>query len=505
MPDWLTNFDLEVKKLQQENEKGVARQRKLGRMTPRERLDHLFDPGTPRFEVGLFQGWGMYKEQGGLTCAGLLSVIGTVSGKGVMVIANDSTQKAGAFFPQTVKKMLRAQKIAWNLRLPLIYLVDSSGVFLPMQDEIFPDQDDFGRIFCNNSRFSALGLPQFSAIMGECIAGGAYLPVLSDFLIMTEGSGLFIAGPSLVEAAIGQKIDAESLGGTKLHAELSGTIDIVCKTDQECLQTLRKAVSLLDASYDFQPVLEPLQDAMAILPDQKEYEMRDLITLLLDGGSFLEYRPDFGRSMVTAFGKMGGTALGVVANQKRRTENPKGEMEMGGVIYPEGAEKAARFVMECNQLKIPILFLQDVSGFMVGKRAEEAGIIKAGAKLVNAVSNSIVPKWTVIVGNSFGAGHYALAGKAYDPEMLLAWPTAHYGVMGGEQAASTLSRLSPQLGDGVREMYQEKLDIRYGAAHGWVDEIIDPRATRRWLNMLIPLSLRRPYKDLPFQTGVFQT
>jgi len=505
MPEWLNTFEKEVTKLRQENEKGVARQRRLGRLTPRERLELLFDPGTPRFEFGLFQGWEMYKDQGGLPAAGLLTVIGTVSGKGVMAIANDSTVKAGAFFPQTVKKMLRAQNIAWKLRLPIVYLVDSSGVFLPMQDEIFPDQDDFGKIFYNNSRLSALGLPQFSAIMGECIAGGAYLPVLSDFLVMTEGSGLFIAGPSLVEAAIGQKVNAELLGGAKLHAEKSGTVDVVCKTDHECLDVIRKAVSLLPASFNFSPTLEPPQDAMAILPSEKEYEMRDLLLLLLDGGSFLEYRPDFGRSMVTGFGKIGETSVGVVANQKRRTENTLGEMEMGGVIYPEGAEKAARFVMECNQLKIPLIFLQDVSGFMVGKKAEEAGIIKAGAKLVNAVSNSIVPKWTVIVGNSFGAGHYALAGKAYDPDMLLAWPTAHYGVMGGGQAEMTLSKISPDLGKGVKELYDKQIDIRYGAAHGWVDEIIDPRATRAWLKVLLPLSLRRPFQDLPFQTGVFQT
>ena len=504
MPLWLEEFQKEVLSLQKEGAKGAERQKRLHRLTARERLNLLFDPGTPRFELGLFQGWGMYQEYGGLPAAGLLTVIGSINGKGTLVVANDATVKAGAFFPQTVKKLIRAQNIAWKLRLPLIYLVDSAGVFLPLQDEIFPDEDDFGRIFRNNSRLSALGLPQFSAIMGECIAGGAYLPVLSDLLLMTEGSGLFLAGPNLVEAAIGQKISAEALGGAKLHAEKSGTVDIVSPNDESCLETLRDLVSYLDSRYNFVPEEEPLQEAMMILPDQKEYEMRDLINLLLDGGTVQEYRPDFGKSLVTTFGKIGGLPLGIVANQKRRTENSLGEFEMGGVIYPEGAEKAARFVMECNQLKIPLLFLQDVTGFMVGKGAEEAGIIKAGAKLVNAVSNSVVPKWTVLVGNSFGAGHYALGGKAYDPDLILAWPTARYAVMGGEQAALTLSKLDPKLGLGVKELYKTQMDIRYGAARGWVDAIIDPRATRGWLKTLMPLSLRRPFQETPFQTGVLQ-
>jgi acetyl-CoA carboxylase carboxyltransferase component len=504
MVPWLKNFLEEAQSLQQENPKGAERQRRLHRLTARERIDLLFDPGTPRFELGLFQGWEMYKQYGNLPAAGVLTVIGTVRGKGVMVVANDATVKAGSFFPQTVKKVLRAQNIAWKLRLPLIYLVDSSGVFLPLQDEIFPDQDDFGRIFRNNSRLSALGHPQFSAIMGECIAGGAYLPVLSDILLMTEGSGLFIAGPSLVEAAIGQKVSAEALGGAKLHAEKSGTVDMVLPNDPACLERLRFLADLLPERYNFLSKEEPLEEKMLAFPHQSEYEMRDLITLVLDKGSFEEFRPDWGKSLVTIFGKIGGIPIGVVANQKSRTENGKGEVEMGGVIYPEGALKAARFVMECNQLKIPLVFIQDVSGFMVGKGAEEAGIIRAGAKLVNAVSNSVVPKWTILVGNSFGAGHYALAGKAYDPDLILAWPNARYAVMGGEQAALTLSKIDPKLGEGIRELYQKEIDIRYGAARGWVDEIIDPRATRNWLKNLLQLSLRRPFQELPFQMGVLQ-
>lgn len=480
--------------------KGLERQKKLGRLTARERLEKLFDPGSWQFELGLFVGWGMYQDEGGLPAGGVITTLGNVSGKGCMVIANDATVKAGAFFPPTVKKVLRAQRVAFQLGLPIIYLVDSSGVYLPLQDEIFPDEDDFGRIFRNNSVLSALGIPQYAAIMGSCIAGGGYLPVLCDQLLMTEGSGLYLAGPALVEAAIGQKPDVEELGGAKMHASVSGTVDFLAKDDESCLKKLRELMAFLPENY------RPFENEPSTPPFDAtgEYDVRALLETILDEESFIEYKADFGKTIVTGFGRLKGHSVGIVASQKKRVETARGEIEIGGVIYKESADKAARFVMECNQMGLPLIFFQDVMGFMVGREAEQGGIIRSGAKLVNAISNSIVPKMTVIVGSSFGAGHYALCGKAYDPELILAWPSARYAVMGKEQASKTLFNVQKDLknAEEMKKLYAEHMDIRYGAARGWVDAIIDPKDTRSILASILPFTKKR---ELSFHTGVLQT
>ncbi|RPJ85046.1 MAG: acyl-CoA carboxylase subunit beta, partial [Acidobacteria bacterium] len=424
---------------------GQERQRRLGRLTVRERLDLLLDPDARFFELGLWAGYRMYDQWGGLPAAGVVAGIGQVSGRPVMVVANDATVKAGAMFPQSIKKVLRAQRIAYECRLPTIYLVDSSGVFLPLQDEIFPDEDDFGRIFRNNAIFSAAGIPQIAAVMGNCIAGGAYLPVLCDKLLMTQGSGLYLAGPALVKAAIGQNADAEELGGARMHAEISGTVDFHEPDDQACLARLRRLVELLpkDRGEAGPAANAPARDPEAVYelvsPDgRKEYDIRDVLATIVDRESVEESRPLFGQTLVTCYASIEGRRVGIVANQRKRVRTAQGALEIGGVIYTESADKAARFVMDCNQLKIPILFIQDVLGFMVGREAEQSGIIRSGAKLVNAVSNSIVPKITLVLGNSFGAGNYALCGKAYDPNFIVAWPGARYAVMGAEQAAQTL-------------------------------------------------------------------
>jgi acetyl-CoA carboxylase carboxyltransferase component len=438
-----------------------------------------------------------------------------------MVIANDATVKAGAFFPMTCKKVLRAQRIALENRLPLLYLVDSAGVFLPLQDEIFPDEDDFGRIFRNNAVISAVGIPQFAAIMGNCVAGGGYLPVLCDTLLMTEGSGLYLAGPALVRAAIGQVVDHEALGGARMHAAISGTIDYREPTDQSCLDRLRRLVAVLP------PDRLPVQAAgteddsrFDAFATATEFDVRDLLARLLDAGTpFDEYKAEYGQTLVCGLGRLGGVPVGVVANQKKRVKPAEGPLQFGGVIYVDSADKAARFVMDCNQLRVPILFLQNVNGFMVGKESEQLGIIRAGAKLVNAISNSVVPKITLIVGGSFGAGHYALCGKAFDPRFILAWPNARYAVMGGEQAAGTLLEVQmaalkragkvPEadelaaLRDQVKASYEEQTDIRYAAARLWVDKIIRPAETRHALRLALSIATR--YDDgRPFKTGVFQ-
>jgi 3-methylcrotonyl-CoA carboxylase beta subunit len=504
---------------------GRQRQKRLGRLTVRERLDRLLDGGEPFFELGIWAGYGMYDEWGGLPAAGVVTGIGQVSRRRVMVVAHDATVKAGAMFPQSVKKVLRAQRIAFECRLPTIYLVDSSGVFLPLQDEIFPDEDDFGRIFRNNSIFSATGIPQLAAVMGNCIAGGAYLPVLCDKLLMTEGSGLYLAGPALVKAAIGQVADAEELGGARMHAEVSGTVDYHEPDDIACLERLRKLVALLPVD----PEAETLDPGPARSPEdaydlvsadgQREYDVRDVIASIVDDGSIDESRAGLGKTLVTCYGRIQGQPVGIVANQRKRVRTAAGAIEIGGVIYTESADKAARFVMDCNQFRIPLVFLQDVMGFMVGREAEQSGIIRSGAKLVNAVSNSVVPKITVILGNSFGAGNYALCGKAYDPNFILAWPGARYAVMGADQAAQTLVAIqkrsrpadqesneadSRQSYEEVRGRYTRQTDIRYGAARGWVDAIIPPHRTREILGFLLGVVKRCPPRAQTFHTGVIQ-
>jgi 3-methylcrotonyl-CoA carboxylase beta subunit len=507
--------------------KAIERQHEKGRLTARERIQKLIDPGTEFFELGLWAAWGMYSEWGGAPSAGVITGIGTINSRQAMVIANDATVKAGAFFPMTCKKVLRAQRIAIENRLPLIYLVDSAGVFLPLQDEVFPDEDDFGRIFRNNAVISASGIPQFAAIMGNCVAGGGYLPVLCDTLLMTEGSGLYLAGPALVKAAIGQVVDSESLGGAKMHAAISGTIDYREPNDEACLERLRRLVGAL-ANPDRQGggVSESTPSlTVGVRPEsfapftQPEYDVHDLLTLLLDDAPFDEYKADFGQTLVCGFGKLGGVPVGVVANQKKRVKPAEGPLQFGGVIYVDSADKAARFVMDCNQLRVPILFVQNVNGFMVGKESEQHGIIKAGAKLVNAISNSVVPKITLITGGSYGAGNYALCGKAFDPRFLFAWPSAKYAVMGGDQAAGTLLDIQVQalkrtgrqpdaeelaaLRDKVKASYEEQTDVRYAAARLWVDAIVQPEKSRAALLTAIAVATRHD-DGRPFKTGVLQ-
>src|SRR6266704_1665945 len=405
---------------------GHERQRKMARLPVRQRLRHLLDKDSPFFEIGLWAAYKMYEQWGKIPAAGVVTGIGSVEGVPCMIIANDATVKAGAFFPATTKKVIRAQRIAFECALPLVYLVDSAGVFLPMQDEIFPDEDDFGRIFRNNSVISAAGVPQFAAIMGNCVAGGAYLPVLCDKILMTKGSGLYLAGPSLVKAAIGQIVDAEELGGAQMHAEISGTVDFYEKDDSSCLKRLRSLVALLPEAgaakslkidnTSFKPATNPVSlYELVSLDGQKNYDARDLLASIIDANSIDEYKAAYGKTIVTAYARIGGRAVGIVANQRLQVRTKKEGIQMGGVIYADSADKAARFVMDCNQTGLPIIFFQDVTGFMVGRDAEESGIIRSGAKLVNAVSNSVVPKITVVVGGSFGAGNYAMCGKAYDP------------------------------------------------------------------------------------------
>lgn len=514
-----TYHDEEVLLRQGGGEEGIQRQRRLGRMTVRERLATLLDEESDWLELGLWAAYGMYEEWGELPAAGVVTGIGTVKDKECMIIANDATVKAGAMFPQSIKKVLRAQQIALECRIPLIYLVDSSGVFLPLQDEIFPDQDDFGRIFRNNAVLSAQGIPQFAAIMGNCIAGGGYLPVLCDILLMTKGSGLYLAGPALVKAAIGQVIDTEELGGAEMHASISGTVDFLEEDDASCLHHLRELIAMLPIQNSDTSTIERIE-SLYDLVDSPSYDVKEVLKSLVDPGTLLEYKQKYGKALVTTFAKIDGIPIGIVANQKKPVKTGKGEIEIGGVIYADSADKAARFVMDCNQMQIPLVFLQDVVGFMVGREAEQSGIIRSGAKLVNAISNSIVPKITVIIGNSFGAGHYALCGKAYDPTFIFAWPNAHYAVMGAEQAADTLLHIkertaerqgkpmTPQEKDllkkDIRTRYSAQMDIRYGAARGWIDAIIDPADTRKILARALKLAQKKSSEKAIFHTGVLQ-
>jgi acetyl-CoA carboxylase carboxyltransferase component len=511
--------------------KAIERQHEKGRLSARERIAALIDPGTSFFEVGQWVAWGMYEEWGGCPSGGVVCGVGIVAGRRQMIIANDATVKAGAFFPSTAKKVLRAQRIAMINRLPLIYLVDSAGVFLPLQEDVFPDEDDFGRIFRNNAVISAGGLGQVAAIMGNCVAGGGYLPVLCDKLLMTEGSGLYLAGPALVKSAIGQRVSHEDLGGAAMHAQVSGTIDYRDPTDEECLARLRRLASQIAADgfappapfvrHEAVEAARPGEDLYEIVSPnvRKDYEVRELLDCVIDAGTFDEYKAEYGQSVVCGTARIGGFPVGIVANQHHQVKPAQGPIQFGGVLYVDSAEKAARFVMNCNQDWLPLIFLQDVNGFMVGRDSEQAGIIKAGAKLVNAISNSRVPKLTVLVGGSFGAGNYALCGKAFDPRFIFAWPNARCAVMGSDQATSTLLDVTVKslerqghavdaaelaaLRDKVKGSYDRQMDVRYGAARGWVDAIIDPAQTRSTLISALEISTRHAELE-PFKVGVFQ-
>ncbi|MGD0796788.1 MAG: acyl-CoA carboxylase subunit beta [Acidobacteriaceae bacterium] len=536
--------------------KAAEAQRAKGRMTVRERLALLLDEGSELFELGLWAAHGMYEEYGGARAAGVVTGLGRVSGRLCMIVANDATVKAGAFFPMTAKKVLRAQRIAMENRIPTLYLVDSSGVFLPLQEDAFPDTDDFGRVFRNNAVMSTMGVPQITAIMGMCVAGGAYLPVMTDTVLMTEGSGLFLAGPALVQAAIGQKTSAEELGGAQMHAEISGTVDFKEKDDAACIARLRSLVGMLgkavvsgelgvvskdEAGEVFNRIdYDEAKDAPAYAAEDlyglidpapgatSAYDMREVIARIVDRSEFDEYKAEYGRTVLCGYARIGGRAVGIVANQKLNQQQtvavgPAAGMkrtEFGGVIYTESAQKAARFIMDCNQQLVPLIFLHDVNGFMVGKDAEWSGIIRAGAKMVSAVATSVVPKISVIVGGSFGAGHYAMCGKAYDPRFLFAWPTARYAVMSGASAASTLAEIRAKqmerdgeavdeavrkkLYDEIKATYDAQADPRYGAARLWVDAIIDPAETRAVLMTALEACALNPEVGR-FNPGVLQT
>ncbi|HEV3252984.1 MAG TPA: acyl-CoA carboxylase subunit beta [Candidatus Acidoferrales bacterium] len=535
MVDRLTEIKNEEERLRQGGgAKAIEAQHKKGRLTARERIEKLIDPKTHFFELGLYAAFEMYQEWGGAPAAGVITGLGRVAGRLVMIIANDATVKAGSFFPMTAKKVIRAQNIALENCIPTIYLVDSAGVFLPLQEDVFPDTDDFGRVFRNNAVMSAKRIPQITAIMGMCVAGGAYLPVMCDHILMTDGSGLFLAGPALVQAAIGQKTSAEELGGAKMHAQISGTVDFREPNDEACLARIRALVDKIGhpdmAPYDHkppEPPAFPAEDVYGIFSTDpaRQYDMREIILRIVDGSHWDEYRAEFGQTLLCGFARIGGWAVGIVANQKKHVSTVApgtGEkrIELGGIIYTESADKAARFILDCNQNRIPLVFLHDVNGFMVGKEAEWTGIIRAGAKMVNAVANSVVPKISVICGGSFGAGHYAMCGKAYDPRFVFAWPTARYAVMSGDSAAATLVEIKlkqmeregkkltdkekAELHESIRSTYEHQTDPRYAAARLWVDAIIDPAHTRDALIDALEAAALNP--DVPeFKTGVLQT
>ena len=535
MVDLLTEIKNEEEQIRQGGGKAaIDSQHKKNRLTARERIARLIDPKTSFFELGIYAAYEMYGEWGGAPAAGTLTGLARVAGRLVMVIANDATVKAGAFFPMTAKKVIRAQNIAIENRIPTIYLVDSAGVFLPLQEDVFPDTDDFGRVFRNNAVMSAMGIPQITAIMGMCVAGGAYLPVMCDHILMTEGSGLFLAGPALVQAAIGQKVAAEELGGAKMHAQISGTVDFREADDEACIRRIRALVDKMGrragAPFDRiaeEPPVHAAEEIYGVFSSEagKTYDTHDILARVLDGGRFEEYRAEYGQTLLCGYGRIGGYAVGIVANQRKhvQTRAPHtGEqrMEFGSVIYTESAEKAARFILDCNQNLVPLVFFHDVNGFMVGKEAEWSGIIRAGAKMVNAVANSVVPKIAVICGGSFGAGHYAMCGKAYDPRFMFAWPTARYAVMGGDAAAGTLVEIKikqleregkklsekekKELHESVRATYEHQTDPRYAAARLWVDAIIDPAQTRDALVWALEAAALNP-EVKEFRTGVLQT
>jgi 3-methylcrotonyl-CoA carboxylase beta subunit len=535
MVDRLTEIKNEEERVRQGGgAKAIESQHKKNRLTARERVAKLIDPKTEFFELGLYAAYEMYEEWGGAPAAGTITGLAQVAGRRVMVIANDATVKAGAFFPMTAKKVIRAQNIAIENRIPTIYLVDSAGVFLPLQEDVFPDTDDFGRVFRNNAVMSAMGIPQVTAIMGMCVAGGAYLPVMCDHILMTEGSGLFLAGPALVQAAIGQKTSAEELGGAQMHAQISGTIDFREPDDAACIKRIRALVDKMGhpkpAPFDHKASAAPSYPAEEIYgifsgEASKQYDVREIIARIVDASEFEEYRAEYGQTMVCGYARIGGWAVGIVANQKMNVNvaapgTGEKRMEFGGVIYTESADKAARFIMDCNQNLVPLIFMHNVNGFMVGKEAEWSGIIRAGAKMVNAVANSVVPKITVICGGSFGAGHYAMCGKAFDPRFIFAWPTARYAVMSGDSAASTLVEIKikqleregkklteadkKELHESVRATYEHQTDPRYAAARLWVDAIIDPAHTRDALIEALEAAALNP-TVAEFKTGVLQT
>jgi 3-methylcrotonyl-CoA carboxylase beta subunit len=510
--------------------KKIDKEHSKGKLTARERIDYLIDPKSNFLELGAFVANDMYEEYGGCPAAGVVMGIGYVSGKQCIIVANDATVKAGAWFPITAKKNLRAQEIAMENNLPIIYLVDSAGVFLPLQDEIFPDKEHFGRIFRNNARMSSMGITQISAVMGSCVAGGAYLPIMSDDSLIVDKTGsIFLAGSYLVKAAIGENIDNETLGGATTHCEISGVTDYKAKDDKDCLDRIRRIMSKVgdgeNAGFNRLEAAEPTEnpeEIYGIIPEKRDkpYKVRELIYRLVDKSEFDEYKAGFGQSIICGLARVDGWAVGIVANERQVIKSKTGEMQFGGVIYSDSADKAARFIMNCNQKKIPLVFLQDVTGFMVGSRSEHGGIIKDGAKLVNAMANSVVPKFTIITGNSFGAGNYAMCGKAYDPRLIVAWPTAQIAVMGGAQAAKVILQMEKsslkakgeeitpereaELLKTITDKYNKQMTPYYAASRLWVDSIIDPLETRTVISMGIEMANKAPIKEA-YNVGVLQT
>ncbi len=511
--------------------KRMEKEHEKGKMTARERVDYLLDKDTERIEVGAFAGDGMYEEHGGCPAGGVVVVMGYVSKKLCLVVANDATVKAGAWFPITGKKNLRAQEIAMENHIPIIYLVDSAGVYLPMQDEIFPDKEHFGRIFRNNARMSSMGIPQYAAVMGSCVAGGAYLPIMSDEALIVDKTGsIFLAGSYLVKAAIGEEVDNETLGGATTHCEISGVTDYKALNDKDALDTLKKLLSQQgktskDAGFDrIAPVMpkRKVEDMLGILPTDRttSYEVREMIECLVDNSEYTEYKAEYGKSIVCAYGRINGWSVGIVANQREVIKSKKDGIQFGGVIYSDSADKAARFIMNCNQKNIPLVFLQDVTGFMVGSKSEHGGIIKDGAKLVNAQANSVVPKFTIIMGNSYGAGNYAMCGKAYDPRLIVGWPTAQVAVMGGAQAAKVLLQIEvaslkakgetitpereAEMFNRIKSKYDEQTSPYYAASRLWLDAVIDPVDTRKWISLGLEAASNAP-AERAYSVGVLQT
>jgi acetyl-CoA carboxylase carboxyltransferase component len=509
--------------------KAIEKAKEKGKLSPRERIDYLIDADTEFQEIGAFTAYEMYQEHGGCPAGGTVGGLGFVSGKLCMIIANDNTVKAGAWFPLTGKKNLRLQEIAMENKLPVIYIVDSAGVYLPMQDEIFPDKEHFGRIFRNNAMMSAMGITQIAAVMGSCVAGGAYLPIMSDETLMVEGNGsIFLAGPYLVKAAIGEDVDIQTLGGATTHNEISGIADYKFENEQDCLDQVKRIISKIgkqeQAGFDQIAAVAPKRATQEVYglvsaENNKNFDVVDVIETIVDADSFDQFKEDYGKTIVCGYARVAGWAVGIVANQRKIVKSGKGEMQMGGVIYNDSADKAARFIQNCNQKKIPLVFLQDVTGFMVGSRSEHSGIIKDGAKLVNAVANSVVPKITIIIGNSYGAGNYAMCGKAYDPRFIYAWPNAKIAVMGGEQAAKTLLQIQvaslkakgevidpekeKELLQEIIEKYNKQTSVYYAAARLWVDEIIDPAETRNRIALAIQATNHAPI-EREWKSGVFQ-
>lgn len=511
--------------------KRMDKEHEKGKMTARERVDYLLDNDTERIEIGAFAGDGMYEEHGGCPAGGVVVVMGYVSKKLCLVVANDATVKAGAWFPITGKKNLRAQEIAMENHIPIIYLVDSAGVYLPMQDEIFPDKEHFGRIFRNNARMSSMGIPQYAAVMGSCVAGGAYLPIMSDEALIVDKTGsIFLAGSYLVKAAIGEEVDNETLGGATTHCEISGVTDYKALNDKDALDTLKKLMSQQgktskDAGFDcIAPVMpkRKVEDVIGILPTDRttSYEVRDMIECLVDNSEYTEYKAEYGKSIVCAYGRINGWSVGIVANQREIIKSKKNGIQFGGVIYSDSADKAARFIMNCNQKNIPLVFLQDVTGFMVGSKSEHGGIIKDGAKMVNAQANSVVPKFTIIMGNSYGAGNYAMCGKAYDPRLIVGWPTAQVAVMGGAQAAKVLLQIEvaslkgkgetitpereAEMFNRIKSKYDEQTSPYYAASRLWLDAVIDPIDTRKWISLGLEAASNAP-AERAYSVGVLQT